>query len=391
MKKIFLILSILFLFGCSPKTEEEKVVLVTTIDVKKNLIEYYEKVNLYDLINIENGTIIDEDYQIDTKELGEKEISFNYKDINDETLSYKFDISIDDTTSPLIFASKKYSVEKNDKKFNLIDKAICGDNYDKEMKCELEGTYDINKVGEYPVKIKTTDTHGNSASKDTTVVVKDKIVNSNPSYYYLKDFIEKYKTEDTIIGIDVSSWQGSINWNKVKSSGVDAAIIRIAYGSRNKSTYDKRFKENIKNAKKAGIKVGIYYYSYAKDTNEAINQAKWIVSELKGETLDLPIAFDWEDWSDFMSYKVNFNELNDIANAFMKEIEDSGYKAMNYGSATYHEKVWNTDDYPTWLAYYTDNNDFEEDYIMWQVSSTGKVDGINGYVDLNVIKNTIFQ
>ena len=154
---------------------------------------------------------------------------------------------------------------------------------------------------------------------------------------------------------------------------------------------DKRFKENLKNAKNAGIKVGLYYYSYAKDSNEAINQAKWIIETLNGESLDLPIAFDWEDWSDFMSYKINFNDLNDIANAFLKEIEDNGYKAMNYGSATYNEKVWKTDNYPTWLAYYTSNNDFEEDYIMWQISSTGKVDGISGYVDLNIIKNTIFE
>ena len=389
MKKIFLILSILFLFGCSSKDKE--VVLITNININKDSLEYYEKVNLYDLINIENGIIIDDDYQIDTKELGEKEISIKYKDSNNDISTYKFNISINDTTPPIIFASNKYSVEKNDKKFNLIDKVVCGDNYDREMKCEIEGTYDINKLGEYPVKIKATDTHGNTTYKDTIVVVKDKIVSSNPTYYYLKDFIDKYKTKDTTIGIDVSSWQGSIDWNKVKSSGVDAAMIRIGYGSRNKSTYDKRFKENLKNVKNAGIKVGLYYYSYAKDINEAINQAKWIINELNGEKLDLPIAFDWEDWSDFMNYKINFNDLNDIANSFMKEIEKNGYKAMNYGSARYMEQVWDTPNYPTWLAYYTDNNDFEEEYIMWQVSSTGKVDGINGYVDLDIIKNTIFK
>ena len=168
-------------------------------------------------------------------------------------------------------------------------------------------------------------------------------------------------------------------------------MIRIGYGSKNKSTLDKRFKENLKNAKAAGIKVGIYYYSYAKDTTESANQAKWIIKELDSEELDLPIAFDWEDWSDFMNYKINFNDLNDIANSFMGEIEKNGYKSMNYGSATYHERVWDTPNYPTWLAYYTDNNDFEEEYIMWQISSTGKVDGISGYVDLDIIKNTIFQ
>ncbi len=389
MKKIILIITILFLFGCSPKNKE--VVLITNINVKKDTIEYYEKVNLYDLIEIENGTIIDENYSINTKELGEQEIIIKYKDSNKDISTYKFNISVNDTTPPLIFASKKYSVEKNDKKFNLIDKVVCGDNYDREIKCEIEGTYDINKLGEYPVKITSTDTHGNTTSKDSIVVVKDKIKNSDPTYYYLKDFIEKYKTNDTTIGIDVSTWQGTIDWNKVKSSGVDAAMIRIGYGSKNKSTMDKKFKENIKNAKNAGIKVGIYYYSYANDINEAINQAKWIMSVLNGEKLDLPIAFDWEDWSDFMSYKINFNDLNDIANSFMEEIEKNGYKAINYGSARYMEQVWDTPKYPTWLAYYTDNNDFEEEYIMWQVASDGIVPGINGYVDLDIIKNTIFE
>ena len=389
MKKIFLIFSILFLFGCTPKTEE--VVLITSINIKKDTLEYYERINLYDLINIENGTIIDENYSINTKELSEQEIKIKYKDSNGEISTYSLKISINDTTPPLIFASKKYSVEKG-KKFDLIDSVVCGDNYDRGIKCEIEGSYDITKLGEYPVKIKSIDTHGNTSSKDSMVVVKDKINNnSNSEYFYLKDFIEKYKTKDTTIGIDVSTWQGSIDWNKVKSSGVDAAMIRIGYGSKDKSTMDKRFKENLKNAKKAGIKVGIYYYSYANTIEESRNQAKWIINTLNNEKLDLPIAFDWEDWSDFMSYKINFNDLNDIANSFMEEIENNGYKAINYGSARYMEQVWDTPNYPTWLAYYTDNNDFEEDYMMWQVSSSGKVDGINGYVDLDIIKNTIFE
>lgn len=388
MKKIILVLSILTLFSCNKK--EQEVNLITNVNVNKTKLEYYESINLYNLITIENGIILTEDYQIDTKELGEKQISFKYKDINSKEQEYSFTIKIDDTTPPLIFASKKYSTEKG-KEFNLLDKVVCGDNYDREMKCIIEGNYDINKIGEYPVKIITTDSRNNTTSKESIVIVKDKINNSDPTYYYLKDFIEKYKTDETTIGIDVSSWQGNIDWNKVKTSGVDAAMIRIGYGSKNKNTMDKKFRDNLVNAKKAGIKVGLYYYSYANDVNEAIKQAKWIINELNSEKLDLPIAFDWEDWSDFMNYKINFNDLNDIANSFMKEIENNGYKSMNYGSATYHEKVWNTPKYPTWLAYYTDNNDFEEDYIMWQVASNGIIPGISGYVDLDVIKNTIFK
>ena len=139
MKKFIMFLLLLSLFGCN-KEKEQKVVLTTNIDLNKTKLEYYEDINLYNLIKIENGTILTEDYQIDTKTLGEKEISLKYKDINNKELDYNFTITIDDTTPPLIFASKKYASEKGEK-FNLLDKVVCGDNYDREMKCEIEGEY----------------------------------------------------------------------------------------------------------------------------------------------------------------------------------------------------------------------------------------------------------
>ena len=108
------------------------------------------------------------------------------------------------------------------------------------------------------------------------------------------------------------------------------------------------------------------------------------IDALNGEKLDLPIAFDWEIWSGFNNYKLNFNDLNEIAESFIKEINKYNYEGIIYGSAFYINRVWNQNS-RTWLAYYTSNNDFEKPYFMWQLSSQGKIDGINGYVDLNVI------
>ena len=87
-------------------------------------------------------------------------------------------------------------------------------------------------------------------------------------------------------------------------------MIRIGFGNDNKNNIimDSKFQNNIKNAKEVGLKVGLYFYSYAKSEKEAINQAKWIIKELNGQSLDLPIAFDWESWTYFDDYQINFLE-----------------------------------------------------------------------------------
>ena len=189
-----------------------------------------------------------------------------------------------------------------------------------------------------------------------------------------------------MVGIDVSSWQGNINWEKVKAAGCEFVMIRIGYGfnKKNENVFDTRFKNNLKNAKKAGLKVGLYYYSYAKTKEEAAAQAKWIVETLNGETLDLPIAFDWEIWGGFSNYKMNFNDLNEIAESFINEINKANYEGVNYSSAYFANNVWNLNS-RTWLAWYTDNNTFEKPYFMWQLSSIGKIKGISEYVDLDIL------
>ena len=136
--------------------------------------------------------------------------------------------------------------------------------------------------------------------------------------------------------------------------------------------------------KKQGIELGVYFYSYAKSEEDARAQAKWIVKKLNGQKLELPIAFDWENWSSFNKYNVSFKHLNDIAYAFIDEVEKNDYEGMLYSSAYYLKNIWKDYD-KVWLAYYTDNNDFSKPFNIWQLSSKGKVNGISGSVDIDVL------
>ena len=190
-----------------------------------------------------------------------------------------------------------------------------------------------------------------------------------------------------MVGIDVSVWQGDINFKKVKEAGAEFVMIRIGFGhdSKNNIVMDSKFKNNIKNAKEEGLLVGIYFYSYAKTIDEAKKQASWIIQELNGINLDLPITFDWESWTYFDDYQLNFLDINNIAKAFMDECIKAGYDSMLYSSLNYLNKVWNLKEYKTWLAHYTKKTTYENDYLIWQSSSTGSINGINGAVDLDVL------
>ncbi len=199
--------------------------------------------------------------------------------------------------------------------------------------------------------------------------------------------MNNYKNNNTEVGIDVSEWQGDIDWNKVKNAGATFVMIRIGHGTNDDGTYyeDKKFAQNLVGAKTAGLKVGIYYYSKAISSDEAIKQAKWIISVLNGEKLDLPISFDWESWSSFNSFHINYNDLNNTAKSFMDEVIKAGYKGMNYGSVSYLEKIWSLDAYPTWAAHYAKVIDYSKPYYIWQAANTGRIDGINAHVDLDVL------
>ncbi len=370
MVKILILL--ILLTGCS---NEE---VLKQIEISSLTFEYLEEVKLSDIVM--NKDISYDDILIDTSKLGKQLIKFSY----DDNKEYEFNINVVDTEKPLIFGASNYTILK-DGTLDLNKSLGYGDNYDKELELTIEGEYDLNTIGTYSLVAKVTDSSLNESIKNITVNVVEE-TSYIPYSVDLDDIISKHKTDSTMIGIDVSTWQDEIDFEKVKANGVEFVIIRMGFGHNNdgENVYDNRYFENIKKAKEAGLDIGIYFFSYASNESEAINQANFILDTLDGEDLELPIVFDWEDWEDFEEYNLNFNDINNIADAFLNKIEESGYEAMLYGSASYLENVWDLD-YKVWMAHYTDQTDYEGDYYIWQLTSSGKVDGISGNTDLNVL------
>lgn len=185
-------------------------------------------------------------------------------------------------------------------------------------------------------------------------------------------------------GIDVSYHQGSIDWQKVKEAGIEFAIIRTGYGISNPNQIDKKFYENIEGAKKAGIDVGVYHYSYASSALDASKEAKFCLDIIKGEQLTYPIVYDIED--DSIS-KLSKQEKTDMCKAFCDRIEMSGYYAMIYCNCNWlnnhlyaHELL---PKYDLWLAQWGAQSP-SVNCGMWQLSDSGQIPGIKGNVDLNV-------
>ena len=120
------------------------------------------------------------------------------------------------------------------------------------------------------------------------------------------------------------------------------------------------------------------------DEDEAIRDAKWVIKQIRDYNITMPVAFDWEDFSDYNSYKLSFYKLNKIANAYLNELKSANYTPILYGSKFYLENVWMNEEFDTWLAHYTDETNYTKDYIMWQLCDNGKIKGIKNYVDIDI-------
>lgn len=185
-------------------------------------------------------------------------------------------------------------------------------------------------------------------------------------------------------GIDVSTWQGDIDWNAVKESGeVDYAIIRAGYG-RLISQKDDKFDYNIQTAQSLGIDCGVYWYSYATDVEGAIEEAKTCCEVIKGYKLEYPVYFDIEDKC---FDNLSMTEVDAIAEAFCSYMEEQGYYC---GITSYSNFLKNKlgvsflNRYAVWIAHYNVTRpSYGGYYGMWQYSCTGTIDGIGGAVDLD--------
>ena len=196
---------------------------------------------------------------------------------------------------------------------------------------------------------------------------------------------------DTVPGIDVSYYQGEIDWRKVKESGIQFAIIRLGYrgyGEEGKLAEDKMAFENLEGAIKAGLDVGVYFFSQAITVEEALEEADFVLERIKKYDLTMPVVYDWEYISEeARTAKMDRRTLTECYKAFCGRIAEAGYTPMPYFN-TYQSRslmvLSELEDYPFWLALYSDRMTFPYRIEMWQYTDSGKVPGIAGNVDINI-------
>lgn len=192
------------------------------------------------------------------------------------------------------------------------------------------------------------------------------------------------------LGIDVSKYQGEIDWDVVAADGVEFAIIRCGYRGMQTGILveDPYFRANLEGAKKAGIKIGIYFFSQATNAIEAVEEASMAVALLDGEELDYPIFIDTEGGGGTArADAIDADTRTLVCKYFCKTIKNEGYDAGVYsGRYYYYNKVHveELEEYTIWLAEYRDTPLYVNRYDMWQYTSKGSIAGIEGNVDLNV-------
>ena len=300
----------------------------------------------------------------------------------------------EDTEDPifLIFRSSP-TIEVGDT-FDIHEFIGYGDNIDRDVDLNVIGTVDESHVGTYALTVTIQDDAGNKSSRNMTVEVVEPSSGggdySGGGYSSggedFSDFISAYKTPQTSVGIDISRFQESVDFEAVKEAGCEFVIMRI--GGFDRGTYytDKYYHENIVGAKAAGLKVGVYWHAEDGSVQDVENSVRYLMDILEDEQLDFPIAYDWEDFESFEKYGMNLHDLNVCFEAFANGVEARGYEACLYSSLNFLENTWeNEEHHQIWLAHYTSATSYTGDYFMWQHSNTGRINGVNGDVDLNVL------
>lgn len=192
-------------------------------------------------------------------------------------------------------------------------------------------------------------------------------------------------------GIDVSAYQGNIDWKKVADSGIEFAIIRLGYrgyGKAGRMVEDAYAKKNLEGARKAGLKVGAYFFSQALNQREVDEEITFMLKILGDFPLDMPIILDWEIPTDTArTVNMDARTLTDIQRHFCQTMTKKGYTPMIYFNWFQSERLYylsELEEWPFWLAMYQDRMTYPWEVEMWQYTCTGKVPGIQGDVDINV-------
>lgn len=384
-KSIIIFVALLMLCGCN-KVIIDSIPKDYYINIKNSNIDIYSDTKLSDIIDT---NIKFNDVLLNTNSIGDKIYNLKFK-INKKKYLYHIKYSVKDLTKPRILSSSDRYIPVG-KDVYLCDYIMYGDNYDNEPVCRVEGEYDINKIGNYNIKYIVSDDAGNEEYFETILHVyepSNETKKSKKTITYFSDVVSEHKNDKTKIGVDVSRWQGDIDFKKVKEAGAEFVFIRIGVESKQGEEIgmDSKYKQNIKKAKEAGLDVGVYLYTIALNKDVARSHAEWVVKALDGEKLELPIVFDWENFNKWNEYKLSFHDINSIADTFIDTVMKSGYKGMLYSSKFYLENIWeNKNDYPVWLAHYTDETNYAGKYKIWQMCNDGVIDGINGDVDIDIM------
>lgn len=231
---------------------------------------------------------------------------------------------------------------------------------------------------------------------ETTTVPTEPPYTLPPSPYSPGDFVQEgdhltCAAGETVLGIDVSSHQGLIDWQAVADAGIRYAFVRLGYRGYSSGSLmtDEYVRINLNGAREAGIAVGAYFFSQAISVEESEKEAAYALGILEGFRLDLPLVYDWEYVSDTArTANVDKRTLTDCTLAFCAAVEQAGYAPMVYFNSSQITKLLyggEIEQYPWWLAKYDPNLDFPCKVDMWQYSNQGSVPGINAPVDLNLM------
>ena len=356
--------------------------------LEKNKLEVYDYLDLSEILHLCKGCKLLNDYKINTRNLGKQELEIIYLDEENDKCKGTLEIEVLDTTPPYVGIGNHYTHYLGTN-FTFYKDILCADNYDRNTKCEIIGEFDENVIGETNLKIKAVDSSNNITEKDFLLKVIEKPKNSSSSNEISFEEIQSRLPGNASLLIDVSKWDRDIDWKKVKEAGVEYAMIRLGTQKAldKESVIDEYFEKNYKGAKENDIKIGVYYFSYANDVEDAKIQAEWVLDKIKGYEIDLPVSLDWESWEYFSEFNMSLHDLNELASTFLGMIKEKGYDAINYSSKSYLENVWNVKDYYTWLAHYTINTNYQGDFLIWQFTSSGRIPGIKGNVDVNFYYN----
>ena len=217
---------------------------------------------------------------------------------------------------------------------------------------------------------------------------------ANPYTYTDFQYDGRYLTclaGESVLGLDVSAHQEEIDWNAVAEAGFEFVMIRVGYRGYETGLLqpDAYAQQNYAGAKAAGLKVGAYMFSQATSQKEAMEEARFALDQIRGWTMDLPLAYDWERVkTGTRTDGVDARTVTDCAIGFCKLVEALGVESMVYFNPRHGKNflyLHELEDYPFWLAYYTDKMDYPYKMEMWQYTSSGYVPGIEGEVDINLM------